>query len=444
MELPRQFLERMKTLVPDYDAFVASYDKPCVKSFFVNQNYIQADKFFSHCDWDVCGYANGYILGEEIKVGKTPEHHAGMIYMQELSAMMPTSFLPLKPTDLVLDLCSAPGGKSIQTANRLTSGCLVSNEINRQRAGVLRENIERMGLKNVCITNNSPDELEQCFQGVFDAILVDAPCSGEGMFRKDEDAILNWSPQNVQACAERQQLILDSADKMLKQGGYLLYSTCTFSVAENEQTVAKFCKSHGYSIIPLTYPNATSGEVVDGCATDGCLRFYPHIFKGEGQFVALLQKAGTQPQFIRSKIRFKRLAGNRSEFALVERFCRDNMHCYEDILEKSIINNGLVYYAPNLQIAESGVKLVNCGVKLGEIVKNRFEPDHNFAKAFGNRFTNSLDLSAAEVKQYLRGEPIACEGMGYLVLTYWGVSIGLGKASGGMAKNHYPKKLRNI
>lgn len=444
MGLPQQFLDRMKKLVPNYEDFLKSYDKPSVKSFFINENSITPAGFLQHCHWDISKCENGYLLNEDIKVGKTPEHHAGMIYMQELSAMMPTSFLPLNSTDWVLDMCSAPGGKSIQVANRLKDGCLVSNEINRQRASVLRENIERMGLKNVCITNNSPDELEQCFQGVFDAVVVDAPCSGEGMFRKDEDAILNWSPQHVEACANRQLLILDSANKMLKQGGYLLYSTCTFSVQEDEMVVAEFCTKYNYDIVPLTYPNAYAGEKVGEWNTDGCLRFYPHKFAGEGQFVALLRKNEEQEQFIKSKIKFKRLIQSKTEYNIFEKFCKEYMSDYADILENTVINNNLIYYVANFALAESGVKLVNCGVKLGEIVKNRFEPDHNFAKAFGARF-DTFELALDEANKYLRGEPV--EGnhkTGYLVVTYRGVPIGFGKASGGVVKNHYPKGLRNL
>lgn len=443
MELPKQFLDRMKNIVPNYDEFLKSYDKPSVKSFFINQNNISVETFLHHCNWDISQYANGYLLNEDLKVGKTPEHHAGMIYVQELSAMMPTSFLPLNPTDWVLDLCSAPGGKSIQVANRLTNGCLVSNEINRQRAGVLKENIERMGLSNVCVTNNSPDELEQCFQGVFDAVVVDAPCSGEGMFRKDEDAILNWSPQHTEACANRQLLILDSANKLLKQGGYLLYSTCTFSVQEDEMVVAEFCRKYNYDIIPLTYPSAQAGEKVGEFKTEGCLRFYPHKFTGEGQFVALLKKNEAQEQFVRSKTKLRRLVQSKTECNVFEKFCKEYVCDYVDILEHAIINNNIIYYVANFDLAESGVRLINCGVKLGEIIKNRFEPDHNFAKAFGKLFVNKLELGE-NVYKYLHGETFVGECEGYVVLTYLNVPIGFGKASGGIIKNHYPKGLRNL
>ena len=444
MELPKEFLERIKKNVPDYEEFIKSYDRLPVRSFFINTSKISKDDFLKNCDWNITPYANGYILNDDIKVGKTIEHHSGMVYMQELSAMMPVSFLPLNEDDWVLDMCSAPGGKSIQVVNRVAKGCVVSNEINKQRANILRENVERMGLRNVCITNNDPKELEKCFGGVFDAVVVDAPCSGEGMFRKDVDAILNWSVENVQSCASRQLLILESADKMLKQVGYLLYSTCTFSIEEDEDVVAKFCKRFDYDIIPLKCENAVKGCVVDGIKTDGTLKFFPHKFCGEGQFVALLRKNGESERFVKTSLKFKKLKDCRTEYGLFEKFCKDNLKEYNDLLDNSIIKNGDIYYPANLKIAESGVKLVNCGVKLGEIVKGRFEPDHNFARSFDYKFLNRVNLNEAEAYKYLRGEVLNFDVQGYVILECKGVALGIGKGSCGVIKNHYPKGLRNI
>ena len=444
MELPKEFLERVKNNIPDYEEFIKSYDRLPVKSFFINTSKISKEDFLKNCNWNINPYANGYILNEDIKVGKTAEHHSGMIYMQEISAMMPVSFLPLKEDDWVLDMCSAPGGKSIQVANRVLKGCVVSNEINRQRANILRENVERMGLKNICITNNDPKELEKCFGGIFDAVVVDAPCSGEGMFRKDEDAILNWSIENVQACASRQLLILESADKMLKQGGYLLYSTCTFSPEEDEGVVAQFCKNFNYDIIPLEYVDAVKGSVIKGIKTDGTLKFFPHKFCGEGQFVALLRKNNESEYFVKTSLKFKKLKDCRTEYGMFEQFCKNNLKDYQDFLSNSIINNGDIYYPANLKIAESGVRLINCGVKLGEVAKGRFEPDHNFAKSYADKFLNIINLSDAEVGKYLRGEVLNNDAQRYVVLAYKSVPLGLGKGVGGVIKNHYPKKLRNI
>ena len=444
MNLPIEFLNRMKNLVPDFDDFVDSYNQEPVKSFFINENKIDKDKFLSNCTWDIVQCANGFIINDDIKVGKTPEHHSGMIYMQELSAMMPVSFLPLQEDDWVIDLCASPGGKSIQVANKIPKGVLVSNEIVKSRATILKSNIERMGLKNVIVTNNEPKTLEKCFSGIFDAVVVDAPCSGEGMFRKDENARLNWNEENVKACAIRQNAILDTAHTLLKQNGYLLYSTCTFSIDEDEAVVADFCSRHNYEIISLNYDGATNGVKINNMNTDGCLRFYPHKFNGEGQFVALLKKMEPADTDISGKIYLKPLTKFPTEYKLLKTFCEQNLQTYDDILDNVVYNNNIIYYVANKKLAESGVNLVNCGVVLGEIIKGRFEPNHNFVSCFGNRFKRFMDLNEKDANLFLRGETVACEYDGYVAVGFYGVVIGFGKCLNGVLKNHYPKGLRNI
>ena len=444
MNLPNEFLNRMKGLLPDYDEFINSYNQPSVKSFFINTNKISEDRFLDNCKWDITPMGNGWVINEDVKVGKTPEHHAGMIYMQELSAMMPTSFLPLNENDWVIDLCASPGGKSIQVANRITKGVLVSNEIVKSRATILKSNIERMGLTNVIVTNNEPQSFEKCFGGIFDAVVVDAPCSGEGMFRKDENARLNWSEENVKACAIRQKAILETANKLLKQNGYLLYSTCTFSLEEDEQVVADFCSRHNYEIIPLSCEGAVNGFKLNDFNTNGTLRFYPHKFNGEGQFVALLKKLEPTNSTIAGKIYLKPLSKFPTEYKLFKSFCEQNLLDYEDIIENTIYNNGVIYYTANKQLAESGINLVNCGVVLGEIVKGRFEPNHNLASCFGNRFKQILDLNENDAYLFIRGETLHCEYSGYVVAKFNGAVLGFGKSANGVLKNHYPKGLRNI
>lgn len=434
----------MKDLLPDYDEFIKSYAQSPVKSFFINTNKITEADFLTRCDWDIQKCANGFVINNDIKVGKTPEHHAGMIYMQELSAMMPVNFLPLKDSDWVIDLCASPGGKSIQVANKIPKGVLVSNEIVKSRANILKSNVERMGLKNVIITNNEPKAFEKCFGGIFDAVVVDAPCSGEGMFRKDENAYLNWSQENVEACAIRQNAILETANKLLKQNGYLLYSTCTFSLEEDERVVADFCSRHNYEIIPLSYEGSVNGFKIGDFNTQHTLRFYPHKFKGEGQFVAILKKLEACDSFIHNKIYFKPLHKFPTEFKNFKTFCEQNLNYYEDILEKTIYNNNIIYYVTDKQIVESGVNLVNCGVVLGEMIKGRFEPSHNLVMCFGYRFNNCLDLNEQDAYKFLKGETLACDLVDYVAVSYKGVILGFGKASNGVLKNHYPKGLRNV
>ena len=443
MELPKQFLNRMQLLLPDYEDFINSYNERPVKSFFINSNKIGEEEFLNQNLWNIKKSERGWELLEDVKIGRTPEHHAGMIYMQELSAMMPTTFLPLKEDDWVLDLCSAPGGKSIQVANRIPNGLLVSNEVVKSRATILKSNIERMGMDNVCVINNDPSELEKCFEGIFDAVVVDAPCSGEGMFRKDEDAIINWSQSNVEACATRQKAILETANKMLKKGGYLLYSTCTFSLEENEDVIADFCSKHNYEIMPLDYVNARNGKRIGDFDTDRCLRFYPHCFNGEGQFVALLIKHEDINSFIEGEQYLKPLNKFPSQYKLFKDFCKQNLTTFDDILDNAIYNNGTIYRVANKQIAESGVRLVNCGVVLGEVIKDRFEPNHNMIMCYGERFKQSLNVSEEDAYKFLKGETLPCELAGYVAVKYKGAVLGFGKGSN-VLKNHYPKGLRNI
>ena len=432
--LPEKFKLRMRRLLKDeYDDFIASYDEKPKKSFFINENKISEEDFLRVCEWNIQKKGFGYRLHDDVKVGKTPEHHSGMIYMQELSAMMPANFLPLNSSDWVLDMCASPGGKSIQVANRLKEGFLVSNEIIRNRAAILQDNIERMGLSNVCVVNNEPNELERFFEGVFDAVIVDAPCSGEGMFRKDQQAILNWS-----------QAILESANSLLKQGGYLLYSTCTFSLEEDEMVVAEFCKKHNYKIIPLNHEGAVQGEKIEGVDTNNTLRFYPHRFEGEGQYVALLQKMDSSNYRIEQSNMLKSLSKCKTEFNLFDEFCRKNLQSgYEDIMQGAVINKGVIYYCKEKTLAQSGVRLINSGVILGEVVKNRFEPNHNFFTCFGKRWNKTQEIDSAEAERFLRGDVIECCQEGYIALEYNKVVIGFGKASQGKLKNHYPKKMRN-
>ena len=443
MKLPEQFLNERKDLIPDFDEFLNSYTQLPVKSFFINENKISCKAFLDNVDWEIQKYANGYLCLQDIKVGKTLEHHTGMIYMQELSAMMPVSFLPLKKGDWVLDLCASPGGKSIQVANKITDGILISNEIVKSRANILKSNIERMGLKNVIITNNEPKQLEEMFGGIFDAVIVDAPCSGEGMFRKDENARVNWSKENVQACSIRQSAILETANKMLKQNGYLLYSTCTFSLEENEKVVADFCHKHNFKIVPIEFECAINGKKIGEFATNNTLRFYPHKFKGEGQYVALLQKQEASTSFIKEKTYFKPLEKFPSECKIFKMFLKQNLMEFEDILSNAICNNNTIYYCANKKLCQSGLNLINCGVVIGEIIKQRFEPNHNFVTCFGKRFVNQVNLSTEEGERYLRGETITSNLEGYVVVKYNDVVIGLTKGSGGVLKNHYPKGLRN-
>ncbi len=327
LSLPAEFLTRMKTMLgEDFSAFCASYEKPVRPSLRINTLSLEptgAAALMPFLGAPIPWQRAGYYYGDDaisgaIRPGKHPLHEAGAYYIQEASAMLPASLCPPQPGERVLDLCAAPGGKATQLAAALQGeGLLVANEIHPTRATVLAQNLERMGVRNALVTNATPDELAERFPAFFDRIVVDAPCSGEGMFRKEPDAVTMWSPENVALCAARQADILEAAARMLRPGGTLTYSTCTFAPAENEGVVMDFLLKHNdFSIIPSEEPEvarARAAGLLDGgepawvehadaypAATREAVRLtyrvLPHHADGEGHFAALLRRAGEPPE----------------------------------------------------------------------------------------------------------------------------------------------------
>ena len=303
-DLPLRFTERMKALLGDeFGDFLNSYTETPVRAFRVNTDKISVEDFLKINPFDtekIPYVENGFYFTDE-KIGNHPFHHAGMIYVQEPGAMAPAECVDLEPDWVVLDMCSAPGGKSSQLKNKLgENGVIVSNEIIPSRCKILTGNVERLGLKNVVTTCMDTGRLAKIFPESFDLIMVDAPCSGEGMFRKDDVAIDEWSEENVKNCASRQKEILENAVKCLKNGGYIIYATCTFSLEENEMTVDWFLKSHpDFEIVRVkkeVEENTCDGIFFDGCTCENIKfsrRFYPHKSKGEGQFMAVLHNVNT-------------------------------------------------------------------------------------------------------------------------------------------------------
>ena len=298
-ELPIEFSKRMKDILGnDYDNYIESLNSSPVRGFRVNTDKISLEDFekinvFSN---DKIPYVKNGLYFDYDKIGNHPYHHAGMIYIQEPGAMAPAECVEIDPEWTILDMCAAPGGKSTQLKNKLgENGILVSNEIIPSRCKILTGNIERLGLRNCVTTCMDTSRLAMTFPQAFDLVMCDAPCSGEGMFRKEDVAIDEWSVENVIKCSERQSEILDNAAKLVKNGGYIVYATCTFSIEENEMVVDKFLLDHPeFETLPVN-ENVIS-STVDGIKFDGCKcenisyarRFYPHISKGEGQFMAVL------------------------------------------------------------------------------------------------------------------------------------------------------------
>ncbi len=447
-QLPLEFQERMKNLLgTEYEDFLKSYDEKPVRAFRVNTDKISLEDFekLNIFSTEKIPYVENGFYFDYDGIGNHPYHHAGMLYVQEPAAMVPVESIDINPDWKVLDLCAAPGGKSSQIKNKLgENGVLVSNEIVPSRCKILTGNIERMGFKNVVTTCMSPQKLSKTFSERFNLIVVDAPCSGEGMFRKDDTAIDEWSPENVKMCAERQAEILDCAAKMLKSGGYIVYSTCTFSLEENEITVDEFLERHPeFELVPAT--EKVRENTVDGIHFDGCKcanihytrRCYSHKTKGEGQFVAVLHNTNENYEyFTKTDINKEKIDKTVSDFLddTLVNYNKENVLMY---------NGNPVYFTLDFPVPR-GVAF-SCGVTIGEIRKNYVQPHHQFFMAMGTDFKRKIELTADsdEIKKYLHGEELDTDcPNGWAVVLVDGCTMGGVKVSNGRAKNHYPKGLR--
>ncbi|MBR2315988.1 MAG: RNA methyltransferase [Clostridia bacterium] len=447
--LPEAFAARMKTLLGDeYDAYLASLEQEPVRAFRVNTEKISLgdfDKINTLSDDRIPYVENGFYLHTD-KIGNHPYHHAGMIYVQEPGAMAPAECVEIQPDWHILDMCAAPGGKSTQLKNKLgKSGVLVSNEIIPSRCKILTGNIERLGLRNVITTCADTGNLTRFFHKSFDLIMVDAPCSGEGMFRKDEEAVNQWSEENVRICAERQLKILDNAVRLLRDGGYIVYATCTFSLEENEMVVDSFLKNYPeFELIEVAPPvseNTCDGIFFDGCECENirlARRFYPHKNKGEGQFMAVL-KNKIEPSHKKENTKKDKIREN----PIVTEFLDSVLTEYEK--DHVIVSGDKVnYFTPDFPIPNA---YFSCGVTIGEIRKNYIQPHHQFFMAMGRDFKRKINLSpdSENLKKYLHGEEIETDlPNGWAVVTVDGCSIGGAKVVSGRAKNHYPKGLRTV
>lgn len=450
-QLPPEFTARMKQLLgeEDFARYEASFQEPAVRAFRVNTEKISLEKFESlniFSTEKIPYVETGYYLNYD-KVGNHPYHHAGMIYVQDPGAMATAECVDVKPDWWILDMCAAPGGKSSQLRNKLgENGVLISNEIIPSRCKILTGNMERLGFRNTATTCLDPARVAMLFPETFDLVMVDAPCSGEGMFRKDDTAIQEWSSDNVLRCAQRQKDILEHAAATVKAGGYIVYATCTFSLEENEMVVDSFLQDHpDYELIPVNESVRTHTD--DGICYDGCRckdlsyarRFYPHKSRGEGQFMAVLhQKGAPLPRIAASK-----QTACKPDPVVVD-FLNDVLVSY-DPTHLSTYNGNPVYITPSLSM-EKGTAF-SCGVTIGEVRKNYVQPHHQFFMAMGSQFKRQIDLApdSEDLARYLHGEEIStdCEN-GWAVITTHGCTVGGIKVVSGRAKNHYPKGLRKV
>jgi len=425
----------------DYAAFLASYEQPAAMGLRVNRGYIADEALWALLDVPhvpIPYQAGGYLYQGEL--GKHPLHQAGAYYLQDPSAMLVANAVDIPRGAWVLDMCAAPGGKSTALAAMIgEEGLLVANEIDLGRAKVLMGNVERLGLNNVVVTSLPPAKVAEFFGAVFDVVVVDAPCSGEGMFRKNPLAVDEWSEYNVTMCADRQKDILDQAALCVKEGGRLVYSTCTFAPQEDEESVRYLVSTGAFEGMAST-DRVLAATVCEEEAY--CRRFYPHLGAGEGHFVAALRRL--TPPDVPPKFAPKRLLRG-EEAKAVNAFLEATLASVPSG-ELCYINNQICLVSADVPLPPYGV--LSAGVKLGELVRERkgyrLEPHHMAFKClpFVNRV--ALDLFDARLAGYLHGESIAAEARdGFGVLTVAGCPVGGYKAVDGILKNRYPKGLRS-
>jgi NOL1/NOP2/sun family putative RNA methylase len=504
LQLPEAFAEKMQRLLGDeWQQFLYCYDNEKYQALRLNP---LKKGWTPECEaqipWTPVPWAqHAFYYDASLRPGKHAYHEMGLYYIQEPSAMSAAALLAPQPGMRVLDLCAAPGGKTTQLASYLgQQGLLVANEIHPARCKILSQNVERMGIANAIVTNEDSGKLAERFPAFFHAILVDAPCSGEGMFRKNPDAMAEWSPAQVALCADRQREILNNAAGMLMPGGTLVYSTCTFSPEENEQTIAYFLDTHPeFSVEKRNAPWFDAGvpawgqpellaEQPLGTETESlpelsdCFRLWPHHLHGEGHFAAVLKKAGTLPEVVGGAIiesegnHADSIAAGRNRESAAGRSRnrksadreesmntpdRQQQKVLSEFLDSTltkdtanwILRGKLILFGDQLfRLPEdapslSGLRVLRAGLHIGEFKKNRFEPSHALALALGEADVKSvleLTLSDARVNAFFNGEALQMEdpGKGWTLLCVDGFSAGWGKAAGCQLKNHYPKGLR--
>lgn len=477
VRLPEAFQEKMRRLLgEEYEAFAQSYETERVQGLRFNTLKGNLEEMAARCREPfglvpIPWCQEGFYYSHKARPGKHPYHEAGVYYIQEPSAMAVVSLLNPQPKDAVLDLCAAPGGKTTHIAERLQGqGLLVSNEIHPARAKILSQNTERMGIANGVVTNEEPGRLTRYFPEFFDKIVVDAPCSGEGMFRKDEQARAEWSEDNVRICAARQQEILDNAAKMLKPGGRMVYSTCTFSPEEDEDVIGAFLERHPeFKIVRINeddeLPGLSKGR--PEWSRYPCpqlawtYRIFPHKAEGEGHYLALLEKAGEEEEQTRNR---KKKSGqakywsDKSGRKALETFLADTLEFDDGAMagelfkaeffaENLVLFGEQIYRMPSGMPDAAGLRVLRPGLHLGTLKKNRIEPSHALALALSpgqaKRCVN-LEADGTAIRDYLSGGTIAAEdsGKGWTLVCVDGYSIGWAKAVSGILKNHYPKGLR--
>ena len=459
--LPKDYQNQMKELLGEnYQKYINAINGNFVRGLRVNKVKVSVDEFLKTSNINKkltkLGFTDdGFILDDEDKIGNTAEHLSGQIYIQEPSSMVPVCASGIEKEDgplLVLDLCASPGGKTGQIASRISDESIIfSNEIIKTRAEILQSNVERLGLKNVVILNEEPKNLK-IFNGVFDYVFVDAPCSGEGMFRKNPETITEWSSENVERCFERQKEILELAQGFVAAGGKLVYSTCTFNNKEDESIVDWFLDSFNFELQDVSeeIKKVTVSSNIKHENKDFARKFLPYSGDGEGQFVAVFEnKDDVRKISLYSKKHYRSVSQiGQSENKLVKEFSATSLT--EEFSWRDLYRvGGSIFFAPkmfntDLQTALEDLKFLTVGVKIGTIEKGRFEPSHNMFMALADKFKYKIELNEYELKKYMHGEELSTDisAKGYGVVIVGGFAVGGVKIVQNRLKNLYPRGLR--
>lgn len=434
-----EFDQRMQSLLKDeYEDFKQALLNKPVKGLYLNRNKKDAGKILDtryvthHPIVD-----NGYLYNEDYHPGRSAYFLAGLYYIQEPSAMLVADALPIEADDFVLDMCGAPGGKSCQVAGKLSGeGVLIANDIDSSRARILSENVERFGLENTIVTNVDPMRFTSMFQESFDKIVLDAPCSGEGMFRKLDQAVDTWSLDKVKECAHIQKNLIKGAFDLLRPGGMVIYSTCTYSYEENEAIVHYAIDELGFKLLPLP----KSHGLCPGVDLDEVIRCYPHHYQGEGHFIALLQKPGDAP---RKQVRTQKPKMSSEALKVLKTFYQENLNI--PVPKNVIENKGHLYAIKNNFPELKGIRVLRNGLYLGEVRKNRFIPSYSLALTLTKedvKRSYNYPSESDEIKKYIHGETLEGNGQkGFGVIFVDGYPLSFYKESN-QVKNLFPKGLR--
>lgn len=465
MQLPQAFIDKYTNLLGDEaPAFFASLDQDVEHGFRLNPLKAKYQDVALDLHHPVPFVQDAYYGTVS---GKSLAHQAGYVYSQDISAMYVAEVAAAQPGERVLDLCAAPGGKSTQLAAQLQNqGLLVSNEINTKRARILAENMERIGATNVIVLNEDPANMEQYFPAYFDKIVVDAPCSGEGMFRKDHNAVTYWHEHYPAECAVRQKNILNSALKMLRPGGQLVYSTCTFAPEEDEQ-IASWLLATCHELEMVSVPKVAGMTPGQPAFADNdsemtkAVRMMPHHFQGEGQFVAKFQLAQTAPELAPAPTTKKKKHRGKQARGKSNSLSKEQLALWEEFKQSFFMDRGgqkfstnnlrlngnyLYYYDASWPDIDQ-MKYVRPGILLGEFKKHRFEPSYALALAVQPaKIQAKLDLDESEWRQYVGGNTVQYTGPsqpnGWYLLVCAGKPFAMGKLVNGVIKNFFPKGLR--